>query len=138
MQQCEITIIYSHFQYITEIYSHSHLFWQKFLESEGFTAETSLNKCLIWRNFFSWNYASRKQSLFYYSNFLRESKRTLKFSMPRCCLGFTKLLLKSSLAAIEGCWDMVGKEPEDVSELSSLAEPLALVDVLLASERKKM
>ena len=57
--------------------------------------------------------------------------------MPRCCLGFTKLLLKSSLAAIEGCWDMVGKEPEDVSELSSLAEPLALVDVLFASERKK-
>ena len=33
---------------------------------------------------------------------------------------------------------MVGKEPEDVSELSSLAEPLALVDVLLASEKKKM
>ena len=31
---------------------------------------------------------------------------------------------------------MVGKEPEDVSELSSLAEPLALVDVLLASEKK--
>ena len=33
---------------------------------------------------------------------------------------------------------MVGKDPEDVSELSSLAEPLALVDVLLASERKKI
>ena len=32
---------------------------------------------------------------------------------------------------------MVGKEPEDVSELSSLAEPLALVDVLLASEKKE-
>ena len=32
---------------------------------------------------------------------------------------------------------MVGKDPEDVSELSSLAEPLALVDVLLASEKKK-
>ena len=68
--------------------------------------------------------------------FLRESKLTLKFSMPRCCLGLTKLLLKSSLAAIEGCWDMVGKDPEDVSELSSLAEPLALVDVLLVSEKK--